>query len=172
MRFQITASAVALFISLILGLCSNAHAVGSCGVAVLSGIGFGQYNPLVTDRVVNQTGVIEVSCKVISPPIGAPISYNVDISAGSSNSVINRTLRQGGDTLDYNVYRNVGATEVWGDATGGFRVSGGFSNFVALNSDQKTTHTVYAVISPRQLGKAVSTQGLSYSDTLLVTLSF
>jgi spore coat protein U-like protein len=168
MRFQITASAVALFTAFLLG--SNAYAA-SCRM-VVGNISFSPYNPLLSDRVINQTGAVEVSCKVDSPPLTVVISYNIDISAGLSNSFIVRTMRQGVDTLAYNIYRDSGATQVWGDVTGGFRVSGSFSNFVALNSEQRMNHIMYATISPQQLGKAVSTSGLTYSDLLQVTLSF
>jgi spore coat protein U-like protein len=168
MRFQITASAVALSITHLLA--SNALAAAACTMNVTN-IGFAPYNPLVSARIINETGAVEVLCKIVSPPLTS-VSYNVDISAGQSNSFVSRTLRQGGDTLAYNIYKDSGASQVWGDFTGGSRMSGSFAGFPVLNAELSNFHRMYAAIAARQMNKTPSGPGQSYQDLLLVTLSF
>jgi spore coat protein U-like protein len=168
MRFQITASAVALCVTHLFA--SNALAAAACTMNVTN-ILFSPYNPLLSARVINETGSVEVLCKIVSPPI-VSVSYNVDISAGFSNSFVARTMRQGGDTLAYNIFKDSGASQVWGDFTGGSRMSGNFVGFPALNVELSNFHRMYSAIAARQMNKAISTPGLSYQDQLLVTLSF
>jgi spore coat protein U-like protein len=168
MRFQITASAVALCITHLFA--SNALAAAACLMNV-SNIVFSPYNPLVSARIINESGAVEVICRIVSPPLTS-VSYNVDISAGQSNSFVARTLRQGGDTLAYNIFKDPGASQVWGDFTGGSRMSGSFAGFPAQNVELSNFHRMYAAIAPRQMNKTPSLDGLTYQDFLLVTLSF
>ena len=63
-----------------------------------------------TDVVANST--ISVRCTIGT-------TFDVDLSTGSSTSYALRTLRNGPDLLNYNLYADAGYTTIWGNNTGG-----------------------------------------------------
>lgn len=123
----------------------------ACTVSATS-LAFGTIDPLQTTDTAS-TATVSVSCPAVT-------SYTVSLSAGSG-SYAQRTLISGALVLNYNLYRDVSATQVWGDGSGStFMVSGSVGS-------SGTDHTVYGVV-PHQ-SQAVPG---SYADTIVVTLSF
>jgi len=129
-------------------------ALAECTLSSVSGINFGQYNSLDQQPNSGGIGTITLSCA------GTTSGATVSLSTGSSNSYTNRTLTNGVDQLQYNVYATPGGGAVWGDGAGG-------STTVVVPSNTRTSLTLYGVIPARQsIGAGV------YSDTLLVMVNF
>jgi spore coat protein U-like protein len=110
------------------------------------------------DLAVNST--ISVRCT-------SGTNFNVDLSPGSSTSyTTTRTLVNGSDVLNYNLYTDGAYTTVWGDGTGGTgRASGtgsGMSTALSL--------TVY--------GRLLASNNIapvpagSYIDSLIATITY
>jgi spore coat protein U-like protein len=164
MRFPIVVSSIFLLGA---AFCSNASAATACTVR-LRPIEFGGYNPLLTTFTVNTTGSVDVSCEINSLPLSTVVNYSVGISAGVSGTFVSRKMIQGGDFLTYNISAVSAMTPVWGDVSGGTLLPGVFTGFSALNTPRTNSHTMYAVLYPRQLGKALG----AYQDELNVTVYF
>jgi spore coat protein U-like protein len=136
-----------------------------CTVAT-SGVAFGTYDASLatpTDSVGNLT----VRCSHVGG--GAlKTSYTVALSAGSSGDFTRRTMRAGQSTLDYNLYSSASRLQVWGNGSRGSVLVGGSllvnPGKFAIN---EMVHPIYGRIPPLQ-----SPEPGTYSDTLLVTLSF
>jgi spore coat protein U-like protein len=115
-----------------------------------SGVNFGSYDVFSTSPD-DITGSITVSCS-------ASTSYAIALSAGSG-SYGARTLTNGPQILDYNLYTDATRTTVWGDGTGGTATVSGTA--------ASQTYTVYGSIAA---GQNVSVG--SYTDVVVVTLTF
>lgn len=133
---------------------SGAVGAVTCTVSTVP-VAFGSYVPSLgtpTDGV----GTININCDK------APASNPISISAGRSGSFTSRTMSNGKSNLSYNLYTSAARTQVWGDGTGGSaKVSygGGGAKTFAI--------TVYGRITALQ-----NVTAGSYSDSLLVTISF
>lgn len=136
-----------------------------CTVAT-AGVAFGAYDASLATPT-DSVGNITVRCSHIGG--GAlKTSYTVALSAGSSGDFGRRTMRAGKSTLDYNLFSSASRTQVWGNGSGGSALVGGSllvnPGKFALN---EIVHPIYGRIPPMQ-----SPEPGSYSDTVLVTLSF
>lgn len=123
----------------------------ACTVSA-TGLAFGSIDPLsATDTT--GTATVSVTCP-------APASYSLSLSAGAG-SYVQRTLTSGVLVLNYNLYTDVSATQVWGDGSG--------STFVVSGSADSNgaAHTVYGLV-PYQSQAVPGT----YADTIVVTLSY
>lgn len=136
-----------------------------CTVAT-TGVAFGAYDATLavpTDSV----GNITVRCNHLGG--GATrATYTVGLSAGSSGNFARRTMRAGKSTLEYNLFSSAARTQVWGNGSGGSTLVGGSllvnPGKFAIN---EIVHPIYGRIPPLQ-----APEPGSYSDTILVTLSF
>lgn len=101
------------------------------------------------------TATIAALCSQTTP-------YTVSLSAGSGPgaTVSNRKMTGPGGAIAYQLYRDAGRTQVWGDTAGVDTVSG-------TGSGSSQALTVYGAV-PVQTSPA---QGL-YSDTVVVTLTY
>jgi spore coat protein U-like protein len=106
-----------LLLPLLALLATPAHAVLCLGLTVVSGtpVAFLNYDPVsATDK--DAAGLITVGCA----GIGVLNSFTVKLNAGSYGTL---GTRQMGNTLntsqrlDFNLYRNFGRTQIWGDGT-------------------------------------------------------
>lgn len=94
---------------LILLVPDAAHAI-NCRITLVA-LNFGVYMPM-TSTPVDAVGQINVRCQA------QPGSFTVIIGPGSSGDQLARTLSAGGiDVLNYNMYRDVARTQIWGDGT-------------------------------------------------------
>jgi len=135
-------------------------------VVATTGVAFGIYDPL-SPNPGDAVGDITVRC--VHTGRGATrAGYTVALSPGLSGSYAQRTLRSGAAALSYNLFDGADRTRVWGDGTAG---TGLVAGIVLVNPGRfetnETVHPIYGRIPPMQDASVGS-----YSDTILVTLSF
>jgi len=128
----------------------------SCTVST-GGVAFGIYNTLGSQPD-DSSGNITVSCTGTAGEV-----VNVTLSTATNT----RNLQSGGRALVYQLYVDVGRTQVWGDGTSGTATITG-SITVGSNGTVLQSYYVYGRVAGGQSGAAAG----SYSDTLLVTLSW
>jgi spore coat protein U-like protein len=129
----------------------------ACTISTTS-VSFGSYNVYNVTNV-DTTGSVTYTCGLLTLN---PIS--IDLSNGSSASFNPRTLKNGSDTLNYNLYMDAARSSIWGNGTGGT------SHYTATLSPLSTynvTLTVYGRVPPLQDAAAGS-----YTDTVVVTINF
>ena len=132
-------------------------AAAACSVSV-TGVAFGAYDtlsPANDDSAGSLTAVCHPSDQ----------SIEVLISGGSSGSVLARTMRNGAQVLNYNLYTDAARTSVWGDGSSGNTLTLNNGN---VSSGQRTfSQPIYGRIP------ALQAVGMgSYNDTLVVTVVF
>jgi spore coat protein U-like protein len=85
-------------------------------------------------------------------------------SPGASNNYAGRTLRNGTNSLVYNLYTNAARTQIWGNGTdSSLRVTQSFAGLLLVDR----TIPVYGRIPARQNVRAGA-----YSDTIIVTVTY
>ncbi len=138
-----------------------AHAGSAVCTVAASGVAFGSFNPF-SGQSASTNGTIAVTCS------GAALdtaSYTITITSGLGTFSA-RKLVAGGNTLTYNLYKDSGCIQVWGDGTAGTST---VSDSVTLTSTSVTTnYVVYSRIAAAQRGAKVN----AYSDNLLVTITY
>jgi len=141
---------------IVLWLFGNAVASAATCTFSVSNVTFSPYNVFATTPAPG-SGTISVSCH------GSPVvtSVAIALSAGSSNSFVNRKL-EGNTALLYNIYADPSYTEVWGNGS-----SGAQTYPVVLGAGHSGTATMYAAIAPGQ-----DVPSGSYGDTLTATMTF
>lgn len=144
--------------------CADARAL-DC-TAATSGVAFGVYDaslPTPTDS----TGSVTIRCSHIA---GGAVKtyYTLALTAGNSGTFAQRQMRAGLSILNYNLFNSATRTQVWGNGTGGSTQVGGSllvnPGKFAIN---EIVHPIYGRIPAQQPADAGS-----YSDTILVTLTF
>lgn len=140
----------------VFGAPATARAQGGNGCAIsATGVNFGTYN-VFSAAPVQSTGGLTFRC-------GAAVAaVRVSLSTGQSGTFSPRTLTGTGDGLAYNLYRNAGRTEIWGDGSGG--------TFDMPMTPEKNTWiplTIYAQIPPLQDVRAGA-----YTDTITAIIQF
>ncbi len=130
------------------------HARAACTIQAAVGPAFGTYDP-VAGNAVDAAGSITYQCTPQKPAVW--------LSTGSSGTYAARTLRSGGNTIQYNLYLDAARTIVWGDGSGGSSID--VANPAPGNSTKSIP--VYGRIPPRQDAAAGT-----YSDTIVVTFAF
>jgi spore coat protein U-like protein len=131
-----------------------------CTVAT-SGLAFGSYNPL-PGASADTNGTISVTC---SGAAGDTVAYTITLTAGLG-SFSARKMVSVGDSLTYNLYRDSGCTQVWGDGTASTST---VNDSVTLTSSSLTTN--YVVYS-RIAGGQRTARAHVFFDTLLVTVIY
>lgn len=144
-------SAAALLMTLLWAPAASA----ACTVSS-SGVAFGSFSPL-TDSTVDATGTITVNCDI-------SVTYTLALSTGGSGGYAPRRMASGGNTMEYNLFRNATFSEIWGDSNGNntYTVDG----LVLLGN---RNHTVYGRI-PLSTQRTVMVG--SYSDSITITVTF
>jgi spore coat protein U-like protein len=138
-----------------------AQAANAVCTVSTSGVAFGSYNPL-PGASANTNGTIAVTC---SGAAGDAAAYTVTITAGLG-SFSARKMLAGVDGLTYNLYKDSGCTQVWGDGSGGTSI---VSDSVTLTSSSLTTN--YVVYS-RIAGGQRAAKANMYSDSLVVSVTY
>ena len=141
--------------------CAFAQAGTAVCTVATSGVAFGSYNPL-PGASADTNATISVTC---SGTAGDTAAYTITINAGLG-SFSARKMVSGADNLTYNLYKDSGCTQVWGDGSGGTST---ISDSVTLISSSLTTN--YVVYS-RIAGGQRSAKAKTYSGSLLVTAVF
>ena len=137
----------------VLGLASRAQA--ACTVSA-SGVSFGSYSVYATGAATS-TATVTYNCGSKDKNI------EIDLSAGSSGSFTTRTLKQGTNALNYNLYTDAALTLIWGDGTGGTST---YTKFNPANGVDVNV-TIYGRVPPLQDARVGA-----YSDTIVATINF
>lgn len=140
----------------LLALSPRANAL-SCTFGTITSVNFGSYD-VFNASPTKATGSITYSCKAVN----TTALMVINLSTGSSGTFANRTLRSGGNVLNYNLYPTAANTQVWGDGTGTT-----FQFSVDPTDKNAHTLTVYGTIPA---GQDVGVG--SYTDTITVTMNF
>lgn len=129
----------------------------TCSFSSVTGVNFGSYDVFsVSPRTA--TGTIVYRCR----RVGGVRFMMMDLSTGISGTFANRTLRSGGNVLNYNLYPDAANSQVWGNGTGTTY------HYVIDPADRNPhTLTVYGTIPP---GQDVGVG--SYTDSITVTMNF
>jgi spore coat protein U-like protein len=133
----------------------------NCSVSA-TGVAFGNYDPnssLPTDM----TGNVHVLCTVLLVSIGA--QTNISLDTGGSGSFASRKMSSGVNLLNYNLYKDVSHTTVWGDGTGGTGIFTDNALIEVLGTS--IDHAIYGSIPAGQYVAAGS-----YTDTITVTVEY
>ncbi len=127
----------------------------ACSVSATA-LNFGAYNP-ASATALTGTSTVSVYCTGGTP-------YTTALNVGSGGGTFaTRTLSGGGQTLDFNLYRDASYSQIWGDGTAStFTVAGTGSGLLTAN-----TITVYGQL-PVSQDKPVGT----YSSTITVTVNY
>ena len=141
-------------IALLVMMVGAPKAEAACTVTATA-VAFGSYDVFAAGPT-DSTGTIIYRCAATDHDI------RIAISAGTSGTYTNRTLKSSTDNLLYNLYYN-GFTQVWGDG------SGGTTTYFIKNppNNQDVTLVVFGRITAAQdVGVG------SYTDTVVVTLEY
>lgn len=132
---------------------ASGQAAGRCTVRSATGVAFGAYDPIGANATLprDAAGQIGYRCRRASPL--------VSLSAGSAGSFRPRQLRQAARVLTYNLYRDAGRTEIWGDGSPG--------TFTVIGPRGNRTIPIYGRLFPGQPAAAGA-----YADTIVATLNF
>jgi spore coat protein U-like protein len=143
---------------------SDARAAVDCSVTT-PGVAFGNYDaslPGPTDI----SGNLTVSCtRVFLDPWN--IGYTLSLSRGTSGSYAPRQMASGPSRLNYNLFRDAGRSQVWGDGTASTGVINATMRFNIFQFSNSASHTAY--------GRIPAGQGAnpgSYADNIVVTITF
>ena len=145
----------------------RAEASFGCSVAAV-GVNFGAYDPLLATPD-DSSGRVSVTCSNV-PNTGAnTVNYTVALSQGTAGNFAPRRLASGAARLDYNLFRDAGRTQVWGNGTSGsFLISGTMRVGPGQGNGTRTnTHDIFGRIPAQQ-----DTATGAYADTIVVTLTF
>jgi len=137
----------------VLGPASRVEA--ACTVSA-SGVSFGSYSVYAAGAATS-TATITYNCG------NHDRNIEIDLSAGSSGSFTTRTLKQGTNALNYNLYTDPALTLIWGDGTGGTNTytKGNPPNSVDVNV------TIYGRVPPLQDARVGA-----YTDSIVATINF
>ena len=153
--------AIAVFVFLCAGVCRPAFAQ-TCSVSG-TGVAFGTYVPS-SGLGVTTTGTITVTCN--PGVISLLVSYTIALSIGGGSSYALRSMGGTPVRLSYQLYRDLGYSQVWGDGSAGtYTVTDGYLLGVILPIVR--TYTVYGAIpanAPYSVG--------SYTDPIVVTITY
>lgn len=147
-RARLFAATAGVFVALWSSTPAQACSASSSGVA------FGQYSPGAA-AARDTAGTVVVNCPSTQQNV------SVRVSAGNSGSFAQRRMTSGASILNYNLYTTATRTIVLGDGSGGTGI------FDLGRTRGSVSRTIYGRIPA---GQKVSAG--SYSDTLVVTVSF
>lgn len=136
----------------------TASVTQSCRVKTTSPVAFGSYDPLDTHSSTGSdldgSGSVTVACtKGYIPTIGLNLGLN---ASGST-----RRMKVGSEYLTYELYKEVGRTNVWGNSG---------ADLFTPSSAPGSTGTAYDVYG--RVPKGQDAAAGSYTDTVTVTVNY
>jgi spore coat protein U domain-containing protein, fimbrial subunit CupE1/2/3/6 len=140
----------------VLALVSAAGRADAACTVSTTGASFGTYD-VFNSSVNASTGTITYRCG------NGDRDILITLSKGSSSTFTTRTLRNGTEMLEYNLYRDAAFSTIWGDGTSGT------TTYTIRNppNNQDVILTVYGRVPALQ---DVATG--SYADAVIVTINF
>ena len=134
----------------------------SCSVTA-SDVAFGAFEPL-DNSALDSTGIVEVTCGALV--LGLLVAYDIELSTGGAGGFVPRRMSNGTHTLNYNLYRDAGRTQVWGNGGGGtFRVS---DSYLLTVNNTKRSYTIHGRIPATPDARP----GAIYTDNLVARIIF
>ena len=133
-----------------------AHAAVKCSVTTV-GVAFGVYDVFSSAPLLS-AGSVSVRCVGLGT---GTEQVSISLSTGGSGSFNPRTLSQGSERLNYNLYLDPGYTQIWGNGTGGTL------KHVSVSNNRPAVIPIFGRIPP---GQDVSAG--TYSDTIVVTIDY
>jgi spore coat protein U-like protein len=145
----------------------TAFAALGCTISTI-GVAFGIYDPTLSTPD-DSNGSVDVTCFYTGPGGADATNYTVALSTGSSGTYVPRRLTAGASLLTYNLFRDAGRSQIWGNGTAGTSIVTGNLKVGpgAGNNTRTANHPVYGRIPAQQ-----DADSGNYSDTILVTLTF
>jgi spore coat protein U-like protein len=132
------------------------------------GLAFGSYD-VFAPGATNGNGTLTVTCTFGAGDTGnTPVPYQISLSAGSSNSFVQRQMTSGSNTLGYNLYTSNSYSVVWGDGTGSTSTVSGSLSVNPGHPTASNNHTVYGRV-PALQDAAVAAD---YRDNVTVTVTY
>lgn len=136
-----------------------------CSVST-SGVGFGDYDPLLATPD-DSSANVAVTCTRVILVDPFTINYTLSLSRGSSGTYAPRRMNAGSARLNYNLFRDAARAQVWGDGTNSTGTVAGTANFVWFQTSQTSNHTAYGRVPAQQ-----NASPGSYTDTIVLTITF
>ncbi|AKC87505.1 Csu type fimbrial protein [Pseudoxanthomonas suwonensis] len=130
----------------------SATFANTCYISTATDMDFGAVVSLAGNR--DQTSTVSVRC-----PIGTNYRIALNYGGHSTGGTVRRMLGPGGNYLTYQLYRNAGRTQIWGNTN---------SNDVSdTGNNAIQSFTVYGRVPAQAAGSAGA-----YADTITVTLTY
>jgi spore coat protein U-like protein len=133
-----------------------ADAAVSCSVSVQT-LSFGTIDPLSSGNLTS-IGAINLNCT------GGPTTYTIKLSQGNG-SMVQRVMKSGPHSLNYNLYTSSSYANVLGDGSAGSLTING----ATTDNTTDVSHSVYGKISNTGLS---STDPGVYTDQVSVTVFY
>ena len=138
------------------GLLAATVAAAACSISTTS-VNFGNYNVFATTPL-DSTGQVTFRCT------GSPVvSVQITIDKGGAPSFNPRLLRQGSQTLSYNLYLDGARAVLWGDGTGGTQT---YTQLLPPLSQDITVQVFGRIPAGQDVSAGV------YTNTVTVTIFF
>ena len=159
--FRLFAALIASALAFGLAAPSPAFACTLCSCSVTtSNASFGTYNP-TSPAPTDTSGTVTVNCTGLVSLFG---SVDITASAGASGNLAQRTMKQGTNALNYNLYVDATRTIVFGNGTAGTqKITTPLNGLLIFGQSA----TFYGRIPARQWTKSGT-----YSDTIIVTITY
>jgi len=156
------------FLAVSIGTIAFDAAAVTCSIST-SGVAFGPYDVFAAGAT-NGNGTITVTCSLDPSDQGAQkiTPYQLSLSAGSSGSFVQRTMKSGTSALGYNLYTTNAYSTVWGDGTGSTSIQTGSILLNGGHPSAANSYTVYGRIPGLQDAAVAS----DYRDNVTITLAF
>ncbi len=151
-------------VATLITLCAQSvqSAQGQTCTPTATSVAFGSYVSLMSGTDAS-TGTITVTCSTTG--VSILFSYTIALSIGGGGAFATRSMSGPLQRLSYQLYRDSGDTQIWGDGTAStYTVTDGY--LLGINAQTSRNYTVYGII-PSQVAKVGS-----YLDTITVTLTY
>lgn len=133
--------------------------VSSCNVSG-SQLNFGAaIDPLSASLPIDATSTLTVQCTNTTP---YSVALDAGVNAGSATSFASRAMKNGANSIGYQLYLTSGHTSVWGDGTSGS------AHPTGTGTGGNQTLTIYGRVPT--LGSTVVPG--TYTDTVTVTITY
>jgi len=155
----VTSRILALLLALAPAL---AGAATTCTFSSTPGMSFGAYADSSASPTDAATSIV-VLCSRNGGPTPTTVTLQVGPSA-NSGLIATRTMRSGANSMNYNLYRDSGRSQVWGQTSG--VDTGSISLTVPNNSSANGTLVIYGRIPALQ-----NVPAGTYGDTVQITVT-
>ena len=152
-----------VLLALLLLAPSLAHAVITCTFSSTPGMAFGAYDDASAIATDSTTSVV-VRCTRLLGTNNANVVLQLGPSS-TSGTIATRQMASGANRMNYNLYRDAGRTQVWGQTTGTDTVTINTGN-IGNGGSVNVTFTIYGRIPALQ-----NVSAGTYNDSVQMTVS-